>query len=113
MVENPIVNRVSFEGNGAINDDTLTKESELRPRQVYTRARVQDDVERFIEIYRQSGYFAARIELDTRGEITALPIDFNKTLNVVLHAGACVNLARAQFGFFRQRVIINGAIAFK
>ncbi len=62
VVENPIVNRVSFEGNGAINDDTLTKEAELRPRLVYTRARVQDDVERFIEIYRQSGYFAARIE---------------------------------------------------
>ena len=62
VVENPIVNRVSFEGNGAINDDTLTKEAELRPRQIYTRARVQDDVERFIEIYRQSGYFAARIE---------------------------------------------------
>ena len=62
VVENPIVNRVSFEGNSAINDDSLTKEGELQPRQVYTRARVQDDVERFIEIYRQSGYFASRIE---------------------------------------------------
>ena len=54
VVENPIVNRVSFEGNGAINDDTLTKEAELRPRQIYTRARVQDDVERFIEITRRA-----------------------------------------------------------
>ena len=33
----------AFEGNGAINDDTLTDEAELRPRQIYTRARVQDN----------------------------------------------------------------------
>ena len=50
VVENPIVNRVSFEGNGAINDDTLTDEAVLRPRQIYSRARVQDDVERFMNL---------------------------------------------------------------
>ena len=93
VVENPIVNRVSFEGNGAINDDTLTKEAELRPRQVYTRARVQDDVERFIEIYRQSGYFAARIEpkvvqlpqnrIDVIFEINEGPITGIRSINFV------------------------------
>ena len=93
VVENPIVNRVSFEGNGAINDDTLTKEAELRPRQVYTRARVQDDVERFIEIYRQSGYFAARIEpkviqlpqnrVDVIFEINEGPITGIRSINFV------------------------------
>ena len=49
VVENPIVNRVSFEGNSAINDDNLGKEASLSARQIYTRAKVQDDVERFIE----------------------------------------------------------------
>ena len=93
VVENPIVNRVSFEGNGAINDDTLTKEAELRPRLVYTRARVQDDVERFIEIYRQSGYFAARIEpkvvqlpqnrVDVIFEINEGPITGIRSINFV------------------------------
>ena len=93
VVENPIVNRVSFEGNGAINDDTLTKEAELRPRQVYTRARVQDDVERFIEIYRQSGYFAARNEpnlsqqpqnrVDVIFEINEGPITGIRSINFV------------------------------
>ena len=93
VMENPIVNRVSFEGNGAINDDTLTKEAELRPRQVYTRARVQDDVERFIEIYRQSGYFAARIEpkvvqlpqnrVDVIFEINEGPITGIRSINFV------------------------------
>ena len=62
VVENPIVNRISFEGNSAINDDTMKKEAELSARQIYTRAKVQDDVERFIELYRRSGRFAVRID---------------------------------------------------
>ena len=53
VVENPIVNRVSFEGNSAIRDETLSKEGILSARQIYTRAKVQDDVERQIEIYRR------------------------------------------------------------
>ncbi|MDA8623921.1 outer membrane protein assembly factor BamA [Alphaproteobacteria bacterium] len=62
VVENPIVNRVSFEGNSAITDDNLGKEGILSARQIYTRAKVQDDVERQIELYRRSGRFAVRIE---------------------------------------------------
>ena len=62
VVENPIVNRVSFEGNSAITDENLSKEGILSARQIYTRAKVQDDVERQIELYRRSGRFAVRIE---------------------------------------------------
>ncbi len=62
VVENPIVNRVEFEGNSAIRSDKLQEEGTLKPRQIYTRAKVQDDVERFIELYRRSGRFAARID---------------------------------------------------
>lgn len=62
VVENPIVNRVSFEGNSAITDDNLGKEGVLTARQIYTRAKVQDDVERHIELYRRAGRFAVRIE---------------------------------------------------
>ena len=62
VVENPIVNRVSFEGNSAIGDEKLIEEAELSARQIYTRAKVQDDVERFIELYRRTGRFAVRID---------------------------------------------------
>lgn len=62
VIENPIINRVSFEGNSKITDENLSKESTLRPRLVYTRAKVQDDVERFLELYRRAGRFSARIE---------------------------------------------------
>lgn len=57
--ENPIVNRVILEGNKRIKDDKLTEEIQLAPRAIYTRAKVQSDVQRMIELYRAKGRFAA------------------------------------------------------
>lgn len=62
VVENPIINRVAFEGNYRIDDDDLSAETELKPRVVFTRARVQSDLQRIIELYRRKGNFAAAIE---------------------------------------------------
>ncbi len=62
VVENPIINRISFEGNSRIDDDELFQEVQLRPRVVYTRTRVQGDTERILELYRRSGRFSARVE---------------------------------------------------
>ena len=62
VVENPIINRVAFEGNRRIEDKDLTNEIQLRPRVVYTRARVQRDAQRIIDIYRRSGRFAATVD---------------------------------------------------
>jgi outer membrane protein insertion porin family len=60
--ENPIVNRIAFEGNDRIDDETLQQEIELRPRVVFTRTKVQSDTNRLLEIYRRSGRFAATVE---------------------------------------------------
>lgn len=62
VVENPIINRIAFEGNVAFEDDTLNSEVSLRPRVVYTRTKVQNDVARILTLYRQSGYFAANVD---------------------------------------------------
>jgi outer membrane protein insertion porin family len=62
VVENPIINRVAFEGNDAIEDDALRSEILLRPRVVFTRTKAQQDAQRLLEIYRRSGRFAARVE---------------------------------------------------
>ena len=62
VVENPIINRVVFEGNESLDDEELESEIQLRPRVVYTRPRVQADLQRLTEIYRRSGRFAAAIE---------------------------------------------------
>lgn len=62
VVENPIINRLAFEGNRRVKDEQLEKEVQLRSRVVYTRTRVQNDVQRILDIYRRAGRFAATVE---------------------------------------------------
>ena len=60
--ENPIINRIVFEGNKYKKDDKLYEEIHLRPRIVFSRSKVRADVQRLLEIYRRGGRFAASIE---------------------------------------------------
>lgn len=62
VVENPIINRLAFEGNRRIEDSVLEQEVRLRPRVVYTRSRVQSDVERILQVYRRNGRFSVTVE---------------------------------------------------
>ena len=62
VTENPLVNQLVFEGNSAVSDKNLTKEIQVKPRSVFTRAKVQADIQRIIEVYRRSGKFAARVD---------------------------------------------------
>ena len=62
VVENPVINQLAFEGNQRLSDEILSDEVQLRPRVVYTRSRVQSDVQRIIDVYRRGGRFAARVE---------------------------------------------------
>ena len=62
VVENPVINRIVFEGNRQLSDEVLTPELQLRPRAVFTRSRVLSDVQRLTQIYQRSGRFAIRIE---------------------------------------------------
>jgi outer membrane protein insertion porin family len=62
VVENPIVNRVAFEGNSKIEDKDLLQEIQLKPRTVYTRNKVQEDVRRILEVYHRSGRFGATVD---------------------------------------------------
>ncbi len=62
VVENPIINRIAFEGNDRLEDEVLAPEVSLRPRVIYTRTKVQNDVRRILTLYRQIGRFAATVE---------------------------------------------------
>ena len=62
VVENPILNQVAFEGNSEIDKATLEAEVQLKSRSVYTRAKVQADVQRILDVYRRQGRFAASVE---------------------------------------------------
>ena len=62
VVENPIVNQVAFEGNSEVETATLASEVQTKSRTVFTRARVQADVQRILDVYRRQGRFAATVE---------------------------------------------------
>ena len=62
VVENPIINRIAFEGNRRLANEVLEAEVQLRPRVVFTRARVQAAVSRILELYRRNGRYAASVE---------------------------------------------------
>lgn len=61
IVENPIINQVVFEGNGSIAETKLREEVTLKPRGIYTRAHVQEDVGKIVELYRLSGHISATV----------------------------------------------------
>ncbi len=62
VVENPIINRVAFEGNSEVKTDTLSAEVQLKARALYSRARVQADVQRILDVYRRQGYYATQVD---------------------------------------------------
>ena len=57
VVENPIVNRISFEGNHAAKDDDLRKEIDLRARAVYTPEMASRDRQKILDLYAQKGRY--------------------------------------------------------
>ena len=69
VVENPIINRVLFEGNSSIKEDKLKDEVTVRPRGIFTSAKAQADVGRIVELYRRAG----RISADVVPQIVELP----------------------------------------
>ncbi len=61
VVENPIVNRVVFDGEKALAEDKLIDEVRVAPRGIFTVNRVQQDVQRLIELYRREGRISATV----------------------------------------------------
>lgn len=62
VIENSLINRISFEGNSKLKDDKLTEEIQLRPREVLSRTKIQAAQQRILEIYRRLGRFDATVE---------------------------------------------------
>jgi len=66
VIENPVINRVIFEGMRTLDEEDLEEEVQARPRSVFTPARAQADVQRIIEVYRRAGRFAAQVTPQVR-----------------------------------------------
>ncbi len=62
VVENPVINRIAFEGNKKVKDEQLKAEIQSKERGTLSRPVVQSDVARLVEVYRRSGRFDIGIE---------------------------------------------------
>jgi outer membrane protein insertion porin family len=57
VVEAPVINKIAFEGNHRLKDEQMLQEIQSKERGSLSRASVQADVERIIEIYQRNGRF--------------------------------------------------------
>lgn len=57
VVENPVLGRVVFEGNKKVKDEQLAAEVQSKARGTLSRAMVQSDTQRIVEIYRHTGRY--------------------------------------------------------
>src|SRR5215470_10388943 len=62
VIENPVINRVAFEGNKKAKDEQLNAEVQSKPRGTLSRPTVQADVQRIIEIYHRTGRFDVSVD---------------------------------------------------
>jgi outer membrane protein insertion porin family len=92
VVENPIINRIAFEGNRKLSDNQLSAEVQLKPRTVFTRTKVQADVKRVLELYRRNGRFAATVD----AKVIQLPQN-RVDLVFEINEGASTGIKRINF----------------
>ena len=61
VVEAPVIDRLAFEGNTKIKDEQLQAEIQSKARGTLSRAMVQADVQRIIEVYHRNGRFDVQV----------------------------------------------------
>jgi len=62
VVEYPTVNRITFEGNARIDDETLASIVQSQSRRVFSPSTAEADATRLTEAYSQQGRIAARVQ---------------------------------------------------
>jgi outer membrane protein insertion porin family len=92
VVENSVINRVQFEGNKKAKDEQLSSEVQSKPRGTFSRALVQADVQRILEVYQRSG----RYDVTVVPKIIELP---NGRVDLVfeINEGAKTGVAKIVF----------------
>jgi outer membrane protein insertion porin family len=61
VVEAPVIDRIAFEGNSKLKDEQLLQEIQSKPRGTLSKAAVQADVTRIIEVYHRNGRFDVQV----------------------------------------------------
>lgn len=62
LVESPIINMVTIEGNDEIDTDDLKKEIRTKERAAYDISTIGSDVQRMLTLYQRKGFFGTTID---------------------------------------------------
>lgn len=60
--ENPVIGIRAFDGNNKIDDKILESEVQSAPRSVFSKAKVQQDVQRILDVYKRAGRYGVSVE---------------------------------------------------
>ncbi len=60
--ENPLIDKISVEGNTEISDEIILAELESKSRNVFSTDLIKNDVKKIQTIYKRSGYFSTFVE---------------------------------------------------
>jgi len=60
--ENPVIGVRAFDGNDKIDDKILESEVQSAPRSVFSKAKVQQDVQRILDVYKRAGRYGVSVE---------------------------------------------------
>ena len=62
VVENPVIGVMAFDGNNKIDDKILESEVQSQPRSVFSKSKVQQDVQRILDVYKRAGRYGVEVE---------------------------------------------------
>lgn len=62
VVESPVIGERVFDGADKIDASLLEKEVQSMPRGTYSKAKVQEDVQRILEVYKRNGRYATAVD---------------------------------------------------
>ncbi len=60
--ENPVIGKRAFDGNKKLDDKILESEVQSTPNSLYSKAKVQQDVQRILEVYKRLGRYSVEVE---------------------------------------------------
>ena len=108
VVENPVVNRIAFEGNHTISDDNLRPLVQLKPRAVYSAQTAQADRQRILDAYAKKSHYAATVEPKIiRLDHNRVDVVFEITDGESTLIGRIAFVGNHQFSESRLREVIN------
>lgn len=62
VVENPMINKIAFDGNKKLEDSDLLNELSMKPHTIFSPTKMQSDINKILKAYQNRGRYSAKVE---------------------------------------------------